>query len=85
VKLDTYVKEPVTFIKMDIEGGEYNALVGAREIIREQKPKLAISVYHRDDDLIKIPLLIHEMLPEYRFYLRHHTPFNVDTVLYAKL
>lgn len=84
-KLDTYVKEPVTFIKMDIEGGEYNALVGAREIIKEQRPKLAISVYHNDDDLIRIPLLIHELVPEYKFYLRHHTPFNVDTVLYATL
>jgi FkbM family methyltransferase len=84
-KLDSYVKGPVTFIKMDIEGEEYNALVGAREIIRKQRPKLAVSVYHNDDDLIKIPLLLQEMVPEYKLYLRHHTPFNVDTVLYAKL
>ena len=84
-KLDSCINEPVSFIKMDIEGEEYNALTGARGLITKHRPKLAISVYHNDDDLTKIPLLIHEMVPEYRFYLRHHTPFHVDTVLYAKL
>jgi len=85
VKLDSYVKEPVTFIKMDIEGEEQNALFGAEETIIKHKPKLAISVYHRDDDLVKIPLIIHDMVPEYKLFLRHHTQSNVDTVLYAKI
>jgi FkbM family methyltransferase len=85
VRLDTYAKKSVTFIKMDIEGEEYKALLGARETIREQRPKLAISVYHNDDDLVKIPLLIHETVPAYRFFLRHHTTLSVDTVLYARL
>jgi len=84
VKLDSVVNEPVTFIKMDIEGGEYNALHGARETIMKHKPKLAISVYHEVDDLVRIPLLIHDFVPEYKFYLRHHTVAHVDTVLYAK-
>ena len=84
VKLDTCVNEPVTFIKMDIEGGEYNALIGAQKTIMMHKPKLAISVYHEDEDLVRIPLLIHEMAPEYKFYLRHHKFSHVDTVLYAK-
>jgi len=85
IKLDSFTDEPVTFIKMDIEGAEQNALSGAKETIKKHKPKLAISVYHEDDDLVKIPLLIHEMVPEYKFYLRHHTASNVDTVLYAKI
>jgi len=84
VKLDSIIDEPVTFIKMDIEGGEYNALCGSRVTIVKCKPKLAISVYHELDDLIRIPLLIHSMVPEYKLYLRHHTVAHVDTVLYAK-
>jgi FkbM family methyltransferase len=85
VKLDTYVTEPVTFIKMDLEGWETKALSGARETIEEYRPKLAISVYHNDDDLVKIPLMLRDMVPEYKFYLLHHTEINVDTVLYAKI
>jgi hypothetical protein len=86
VKLDDALKdEPVSFIKMDVEGSESNALLGAEEIIKNLKPKLAISVYHKDDDLAKIPLLIHEIVPEYKFYLRHHTSAPVDTILYAKV
>jgi FkbM family methyltransferase len=85
IKLDSYINEPVTFIKMDIEGAECEALLGAEETIKEHKPKLAISLYHNDDDLTKIPLLVHKIVPEYRFYLRHHSPLYGDTVLYAKI
>lgn len=84
-KLDSLISEPVSFIKMDIEGAEYPAIQGAAEIIRKYKPKLAISVYHNDEDLIQIPLLLRELVPEYKFYLRHHTTSQVDTVLYAKI
>lgn len=85
VKLDSLINEPVSFIKMDIEGAEYSAIHGAAEVMRKYKPKLAISVYHNDDDLIRIPLLLRELVPEYKFYLRHHTTMYVDTVLYAKI
>jgi FkbM family methyltransferase len=83
VASDTIFKEPVTFIKMDIEGAEYKALLGAQRTIKACKPKLAISVYHKGDDLIKIPSLIREFVPEYRLFLRHHTDGPSDTVLYA--
>ncbi len=53
--MDDYITERVTFIKMDIEGSEANALRGAEKIIRTYKPKLAISVYHKKDDLWTIP------------------------------
>lgn len=72
-----------TFIKMDIEGAEANAIMGARETICRYKPKLAICVYHRKDDLIRIPSLLQELVPEYHFYIRHHTNLVVETVLYA--
>lgn len=73
----------ISFIKMDIEGSEIEALHGARNTIMNQKPKLAISIYHRDDHLYRIPLLIKEMVPEYRIYIRHHSDLSSETVLYA--
>ena len=85
VNLDDFLKEPPTFIKMDIEGSEYNALLGTQELIKEHRPKLAISAYHRDDDLIRLPNLIRELVPEYKFYLRHHDKSWTETVLYAKI
>ena len=85
VKLDNVVCEPVTFIKIDIEGADYEALIGAKELIKKYKPKLAVAVYHKDDDLVRIPLLLNEVVPEYKFYLRHHMISYEDTVLYAKV
>lgn len=72
VPLDEDITEPITFIKMDIEGGEADALCGCERIIREQHPKLAICVYHGYNDLWKIPRMIENMNPDYRFYLRHY-------------
>jgi FkbM family methyltransferase len=74
-----------TYIKMDIEGAEIDALTGAAGIIKRDKPKLAVCVYHRPGDLWEIPLLIHDILPDYEFYLRHHYGYSCqfDTVLYA--
>ncbi len=82
-RIDDVCQGPVTFIKMDIEGAEQNALDGARETIRKYHPKLAVSVYHRQDDIWQIPLWLHELVPEYKLYLRHHRATPVDTVLYA--
>lgn len=73
----------VTFIKMDIEGAEAEALRGARKIITGQKPKLAISIYHKLEDILTIPQLILEYNPNYRLYLRHYSFSDYDTVLYA--
>lgn len=58
-----------SFIKMDIEGAEFNSLLGARETICQYKPKLAISVYHKRDDVWKIPMLLLSYNPDYKFYL----------------
>lgn len=80
---DVLRNESLTYIKMDIEGAEINALHGAREIITKNRPKLAICVYHKISHLWEIPLLIHEMLPEHDLYLRHHTRLEYETVCYA--
>lgn len=76
---------PVTFVKMDIEGAEEAALQGARQTIMKHKPRLAISVYHKMTDILTIPEMLLEMVPEYRFWLRHYTASLNDTVLYAEV
>jgi len=72
-----------TFIKMDIEGAEAEALEGARQLISKHRPILAICLYHRQSDLWRIPLLIHSICPGYRYYLRTHETDGWQTVGYA--
>jgi len=84
--IDSIVKnEDVSFIKMDIEGSEYEGLLGAKNTIERCSPKLAICVYHKSDDLIQIPTLIKSFKGAdiYNFYLRHHSNRLSETVLYA--
>lgn len=78
-----FIDEYVTFINMDIEGGEMDALYGAEKIIRKYRPKLAISAYHKSDDIWKIYEYLNKLVPEYRFFFRVHKPLPVDAVLYA--
>lgn len=72
-----------TTIKMDVEGAEYDTLKGAERLIREHSPLLAVCVYHTQDDLWRLPLLIHSMNPAYRYYLRPHKDEGFDLVCYA--
>jgi len=83
VRLDDAVDGRITYIKMDIEGAELEALAGCRETIRRNRPKLAICVYHRPSDYFEIPRLVQSMESDYRLFLRQHSPFNTETVLYA--
>jgi FkbM family methyltransferase len=79
------LEEKITYIKMDIEGAETKALLGAKRIIQEHKPRLAICLYHNPDDYFNIPLMLKEFVPEYKFYLRHSGKDMWDTILYATL
>jgi len=85
--IDKFVKDNnltrVDFIKMDVEGHELNVLKGAAETIKTFKPRLAISAYHRGDDLVKLPKFLLELNPNYKFYLRHCSCSWIETVLYA--
>lgn len=84
VDLDSILQnQKVTFIKMDIEGAELEAIKGAKKILMRCKPRLAISVYHRPEDIIEIPLLLWEIVPEYKFSLRQYRSSKRETVLYA--
>lgn len=58
------------YIKYDVEGAEAEALLGSREVILRDSPALLVSVYHRSHDLFRLPLLVHELNPAYRLYLR---------------
>ena len=61
---------PLDYIKYDVEGSEAAALRGSSEVIRQCTPALLVSLYHRSEDLFELPLLIHKLCPDYRFYLR---------------
>ncbi|BBJ28330.1 FkbM family methyltransferase [Athalassotoga saccharophila] len=85
--IDKFVEDQkldhVDFIKMDIEGAELGALMGGERTIKKFKPKLAICVYHKGDDLITIPNYIKSVNKDYKFYLKHNTESFPDTVLYG--
>lgn len=85
VALDELIDERVTFLKMDIEGAEAEAIKGAKNMIQKDKPKLAICIYHKPNDLWEIPLMIHELVPEYKMYIRHMGIRCYGTILYATL
>ncbi len=72
-----------TFLKMDIEGAEPDALAGAQEIIRRTTPVLALCVYHQQDHLWRIPLLVRSLSNQYRFFLRPHNEECWDLTCYA--
>jgi len=73
----------IDFIKMDIEGAEADALEGARHIISKHTPRMAVSAYHQEDDIIRLPGLILDINPAYRFKLRHFSPVECETVLFC--
>ncbi len=73
----------IDLLKMDIEGAEQQASRGASQTIQTHRPVLAVSLYHRPADLWEIPLLIEEISPGYRMYLRVYGDMLLETVLYC--
>jgi FkbM family methyltransferase len=72
-----------TFIKLDIEGAEPATLRGAKQIISERQPILAVCLYHAQEHLWQIPLLIQRLSPEYRLFLRRYSDECWEIVCYA--
>lgn len=85
VRIDEVIddREAVRYIKMDIEGAEYEALIGAEKTIKRERPGLAISIYHNVNDYYRLAELLLSYVPEYKLAVRHHKDRHVDTVLYA--
>lgn len=84
ISIDEAVKmEKVTFIKLDVEGSELEALMGAEECIKRDRPRLAVSIYHKDHDYVDIPAYLLSLDASYRFGIRHYHSDCIETVLYA--
>lgn len=82
VRLDDEVQEPITFIKLDIEGAEYEALIGAEEHIRSETPTMAVCVYHDQQDFWRVPLRVLEINDRYKVYVRHYSEGILETVMF---
>ncbi len=80
---EIFEDKKLSMIKMDIEGAEHGALLGGRRTILRDKPLLAICVYHTQNDIWRIPLLVRDMLPGHRLFLRAYEGDGFQTVLYA--
>lgn len=86
IPLDDYFRDKKcpTIIKTDVEGMDYDVIVGAKELISQNYPKLAISIYHTPVDLTRIPQYIRKIAPEYsHFSVRTHHADYQDTILYV--
>jgi FkbM family methyltransferase len=86
VTLDTLFEDkPYTFLSLDVEGFEMGVLRGSEKIIRETKPKLAISAYHKYEDIIEIILYLHKINPGYKFsFMGEYINTFADLTLYCK-
>jgi FkbM family methyltransferase len=73
----------INFLKLDVEGAEVDALCGSQTIISQSKPVMALSAYHKPQDLWELPDLISSISPDYTFYFRQHYYNSFEFVLYA--
>jgi len=87
ILLDTIdnLASDATFIKLDVEGAEEKSIIGAIHTIKKKSPKLAISIYHKPNDLFEIINLVNSINPKYKFYIRHYSDFLFDTILYGEV
>ncbi len=84
VSIDSYfanANAKPSLIKLDIEGAEENALVGAEQVIKEMRPKLQICLYHSLYHFLDFPIKF--IRQNYRIYIGHHTPFMNECLMYA--
>lgn len=74
---------PMTFIKLHLEGWEYDALLGAVHNLNKYRPLIAVTIYHNRNGLWRIPSLLMKKLSDYVFLLRLHAWMGTGCVLYA--
>ena len=87
VALDDFISKNniprVDFIKMDVEGAEADVLLGASKLIKQFRPKMALSIYHNRYDLYVLPAIVRKIDPNYNFYLRHYSNNAYETVVFC--
>ncbi len=84
ISLDEVLEgKEITYLKMDIEGAEYDAILGAKNLIEKNHPRMAISIYHSPEDFVTIPYLLLQLQPDYRIVFRHYALDELETVMYA--
>ncbi len=81
--LDECINEKITFLKLDVEGAETDALIGAKKHLEQDVPTLAISGYHNPADIWQLPELIKSLNSSYQIYLRHYSNTSYETIVYA--
>jgi FkbM family methyltransferase len=81
-RLDSLDIERPTFIKMDIEGAEKQALAGGSRTIEKHHPRLAIAAYHRPGDFWRLPFQVRAIRDDYRIYMRHYAESLYETVMF---
>lgn len=80
-----FANQRISFLKADIEGYEWAMLAGARHVIKRDRPKLAICIYHFHVDMFRIPLKLKQFCPDYKCYVRQHAYRIPETVFYAHI
>ncbi len=72
IPIDSLAEEKIDYIKYDVEGSEAAALSGSAGMIRKDRPALLVSAYHRSEDIFSLPILLSELEPSYKLYLRRY-------------
>ncbi len=85
VALDNYIDDSKSYVKLDVEGMEYDVLLGMKNAIKKYRPIMGISVYHIPGDIHRLIELVMSWVPEYHVYLRHYTKTYADTMCYFVL
>lgn len=73
----------IDFVKLDIEGSEADALRGAKNLLQRCRPVVAMALYHRPGDMWELPLLLNQLVNDYKFYIRQHDNNSFEAVFYA--
>lgn len=82
--IDTlFAKQHIDFVKLDIEGSEADALRGATDLLKRCRPAIAMALYHRPGDMWELPLLVNQLVDDYKFYIRQHDNNSFEAVFYA--
>ena len=85
--IDSFVEQTgldrVDLIKLDLEGADFHAILGAVKTIQNFRPQLAISIYHRLPEYWEMPIALFELCENYDFHLGHYSFERFETILYC--